>query len=348
MKGVILAAGKGTRMLPLTLRRPKPLVPVMDRPMLAHIISGARDAGIDHLCVVIDYLGDMIQAAFGTGEELGVRIEYVQQGDARGTGGATLKAREFVGDEPFFLCWGDILVPPHTYSGLLCRWHNTTDDALLTVNWVDDPWAGAAVYVKDGHVEKIVEKPAPGTSTTNYNNAGLFVFTPELFSVLEHTSPNETTGEVYVPDAVQHMLSQGRRIGAYPLPQGDYWSDVASPQAAILLSGEMIVHHCAQGVIRTEDAFVAPGAELRPPVYIGPGCRIENGAEVGPNVALLEAVHVGEKARLHHVMSFGVNTVGAEATVKWGIIEEGVIVEPGAVVSGQTEQPAVLCCTEGA
>ncbi|MBU0607454.1 MAG: nucleotidyltransferase family protein, partial [Armatimonadetes bacterium] len=200
MKGVILAAGKGTRMLPLTERRPKPLVPVLDRPMIDHIILGARDAGVDHLALVIDYLGEMIQERYGDGSALGLRIEYIWQAGAHGTGAATLLAADFVGDEPFFLSWGDIIVAPETYANVLRIWAEEQPDAILSLNWVADPWEGAAVYVDEaGYVAQIIEKPPRGQSTTNYNNAGIFVLRPEVFEVLREC-PVSPRGEVEFPD----------------------------------------------------------------------------------------------------------------------------------------------------
>ena len=102
MKGVILAAGLGTRMRPLTYRRPKPLVPVLDRPMIEHIIVGAADAGVTELLVVVGYRAEMIREALGTGERFGLRMQKAVQEKPAGTGDAVLVAEEFIAGEPFF------------------------------------------------------------------------------------------------------------------------------------------------------------------------------------------------------------------------------------------------------
>ncbi|MEN6301876.1 MAG: sugar phosphate nucleotidyltransferase [Armatimonadia bacterium] len=338
MKGVILAAGKGTRMLPLTLRRPKPLVPVFDRPMIEHIITGARDAGFDHLCLVIGHLGDKIQECLGDGSRLGVRLDYVWQEVAGGTGAATMLAEDFVGDEPFFLSWGDIIVGPETYQNLARVWREEQPEAVLSLNWVEDPWEGAAVYLEDGKITKIVEKPPKGTATTHYNNAGIFIFTPELLKIL-HDTPDSARGEKEVPDAIQTMLGRGAEIRG--LEVVGYWSDVARPSTALKLNATMIEHAQADGVIVHPEAQVAAGAELTGPVYIGPGCKVGK-ATIGPNVSLLRDVTVHDGARLGNAMLYGGNSIQAGATAQWVIAEEDVELSGGVELLGDEAAPAVI------
>jgi NDP-sugar pyrophosphorylase family protein len=181
LKGVILAAGLGTRMRPLTCRRPKPLVPVLDRPMIEHIVLGAVDVGVTELLIVVGYRGEMVEATLGHGERFGIPIRYEAQETQAGTGDAALIAEEFAGGEPFFLSWGDIVVSRRNYARLRQAWEEALPDLLLTVNEVPDPYEGAAVYVEDGRVTRIIEKPPKGTSTTNYNNSGIFILPPEIF-----------------------------------------------------------------------------------------------------------------------------------------------------------------------
>ena len=191
LKGVILAAGMGTRMRPLTYRRPKPLVPVLDRPMIEHIIDGAADAGVTELLVIIGYRADMIKETLGDGERFGLRIEYELQEKPAGTGDATLLAEDFIAGEPFFLSWGDIIVSRRNYARIGEIWRDEKPEMLLTLNVVDDPYEGAAVYVEDNRVVKIIEKPPKGTSTTNYNNAGIFIMPPEILPATKETGLSE-------------------------------------------------------------------------------------------------------------------------------------------------------------
>lgn len=337
MKGVILAAGKGTRMLPLTERRPKPLVPVLDRPMIEHIICGARDAGFDDLCLVVGYLGEMIRDALGDGSRLGVRLEYVWQEVAGGTGAATLLAANFIAGEPFFLSWGDIIVGPATYRNVARVWQEEHPTAVLSLNTVDDPWEGAAVYVADGYVSHIIEKPPQGTSTTNYNNAGIFVFGPELLDILRET-PDSARGEKEVPDAIQTLLGQGARIRGVPVEA--YWSDVARPSTVLQLNATLLSQGPAGGLVVAPEASVDPRARLAAPVFIGPGCQV-GAAQLGPNVTLARDCRVADGAVVSETTAFEGVQIGAAAAVRYAVLEEAVQVEAAERLEGNAESPAV-------
>lgn len=339
MKGVILAAGKGTRMLPLTERRPKPLVPLLEAPMLEHILQGMRQAGVRHVALVIGHLGHMIQEYFGNGATLGLNLEYIWQKHPEGTGAATLLAEEFVGKEPFMLSWGDIMVAPETYSNILRVWKEEQPDAVLSLNVVEDPWEGAAVYVDEsGFVQKIIEKPPRGTSRTNFNNAGIFVFPPELFDILRSVPPS-ARGEIEVPDAIQTMLSNGARVRGVPVI--GYWSDVARPAAVLELNSVIIRYRCPEkAIIISEDAQIASQALLRPPVYIGAGCRIEK-AEIGPNVALGAETIVGSGVKLENVATFGHNHFQGRCVLRYAVIEDKVKFV-GEQYEGSRDTPLVI------
>lgn len=338
MKGVILAAGKGTRMLPLTERRPKPLVPVLDRPMLEHIVTGARDAGIGEILLIVAYKGEMVREYFGDGSRFGVSIRYREQEGPAGTGAATLLAEEFAADDPVFVCWGDIIVGPETYANVARVWREERPRAILSVNWVDDPWEGAAVYVRDGLVERIEEKPPRGTAQTHYNNAGIFVFGPEIFGILRDL-PHSPRGEIEMPDAVQRLMASGAGIRAVEVD--GYWSDVARPASVLALNATIIRHRAGDAAIVHPEASLAVGAMLVPPVYVGPACSVA-AATLGPNVALVRDVAVDDGAFVQEAMCFGRNRIGPGCSVRHAILEEDVALPPGLGVRGYEDAPAVL------
>lgn len=225
---VILAAGKGTRMKHLTADRPKPMVEVGKQHMLERIFVGMRGAGIRKFVVVTGYHANLIEETFGDGARLGIAIAYVRQEQQTGTASALLLCRRHVGDGPFLMSWGDILVEPHNYRRLVDAFAAHPCDALLTVNPVDDPYRGAAVYVTaDGVVEKIVEKPPRGTSTTPWNNAGVFVLAPIAFEYAARLQPSPR-GEYELPEAIRNMIDDGRLVRALPLE--GYWGDIGTPE----------------------------------------------------------------------------------------------------------------------
>jgi N-acetylgalactosamine kinase len=228
VRAIVLAAGRGTRMGSLTASTPKPLLFINGKPLLACILEDLAAAGLREVVVVTGYLGEQIEQAFGDGSRLGLSLVYRRQVRADGTAGALLLARDLVAGGPFLLSWGDILVDADFYGRLCRRFAEAPCDVLLAVNPVDDPWRGAAVYVDgDWRVARIVEKPPQGTSTTGWNNAGLFIFSPLILQYAARLQPS-ARGEYELPQAIARMVEDGRDVRAMPV--GDLWSDVGTPE----------------------------------------------------------------------------------------------------------------------
>jgi UDP-N-acetylglucosamine diphosphorylase / glucose-1-phosphate thymidylyltransferase / UDP-N-acetylgalactosamine diphosphorylase / glucosamine-1-phosphate N-acetyltransferase / galactosamine-1-phosphate N-acetyltransferase len=222
-KAVILAAGKGKRMGDLTAQIPKPMLPLAGKPMLEHILDRLTEAGIRQYLIVIGYYGDHIKEHFAGSD---FDITYQEQTVINGTAKAALLARDFSGPDPFLLTFGDILCEPADYLGLTAR---LTGDvaAVLGVKYVDDPHQGAAVYETEGRVTRIIEKPEKGSSTTNWNSAGLYAFAPAIFEELARV-PLSTRGEYELTTAIETWVNTGRHVEMYAI-QGD-WMDVGRPQ----------------------------------------------------------------------------------------------------------------------
>ncbi|HJN18675.1 MAG TPA: sugar phosphate nucleotidyltransferase [Armatimonadota bacterium] len=344
LKGVILAAGMGTRMRPLTYRRPKPLVPVLDRPMIEHIIDGAADAGVTELLVIIGYRADMIKETLGDGERFGLRIEYELQEKPAGTGDATLLAEDFIAGEPFFLSWGDIIVSRRNYARIGEIWRDEKPEMLLTLNVVDDPYEGAAVYVEDNRVVKIIEKPPKGTSTTNYNNAGIFIMPPEILPATKETGLSER-GERELPEAIQLLLTRGARIRGVPIE--GCWSDVARPAEVIQNNNALLTEgEIDGGAIHAATAITSEGVATHAPYILADGAAAEEGVIIGPGAHVLQGAKVGAGARIEHSLILAGATVGEGSVLEWAVVEEGHAVPEGTFAVGTPDNPAYLGCDE--
>lgn len=227
MLGVILAAGKGTRLQELGKNIPKALLPIGQKTCLEHIILGMKNAGIRRFGVIIGHLGELIEERYGRGESLGVEITYLQQDlNMYGTGRAVLLAKDLAGHEPIMVSYGDIIIEPSNYRSMLelALREQTT---VSSVNWIDDPTAGAAVYFNDqGFLEKIVEKPTKGASTTNWNNAGVYVFQPVIFDYLTKLQASPR-GEYELTEAVRQMVSAGVPVKVHEIK--GFWKDIGTP-----------------------------------------------------------------------------------------------------------------------
>ncbi len=227
-QAVVLAAGKGTRLGALTADRPKPMVPLLEKPVLEHILLALRDVGIRRFCVVIGYKGEAIRSHFRDGSHLGVEIEYVEQPVLNGTGGAVILGREFAGDRPFLMSFGDIVTDQNHHRLLLEEYNRSPCAAVLGINPVDDPAAGGAVYREGNRVTRVVEKPPPGTAGSNWNLAGINIFQPPIFDALTGLPPSPR-GEVEITDAIQQLITHGMEVRAVELH--GFWSDVGTPAA---------------------------------------------------------------------------------------------------------------------
>ena len=242
VKAVILAAGKGTRMGELTHQMPKPMLYVLGRPILEHIIRGLAAAGVHDFCIVTGWRAEVIEKHFGDGSRLNmdVRIHYARQEVQDGTGKAPEVARDFVGGETFFLTYGDILVKPETYTYMVRRWGDAPFSGLMTVTGSEDVTQGGLVFFDDEFcLRRIVEKPTaahleqlrlggwlkPGQ--TAWYNAGVQLFRPALFDFTAKLEKSPR-GEYELTDAITAMVAGGHRIAGLEIL--GRWVDVRDAQ----------------------------------------------------------------------------------------------------------------------
>jgi len=224
-KAVVLAAGRGTRMKSLTEDCPKPMLPLGGKPMLAHQIERLESAGVSDVLIITGYKAEMVEDYFRRHPPRRAKLHYRRQVPQDGTGTAALLARDFAGNDPFLLTFGDILVDSHIYDAMFAGLDGA--QAVLAVKRVDDPYQGAAVYTSGDRVTRIIEKPPKGTSKTNWNNAGIYCFPPGVFDELERVQPSPR-GEYELTDAVHKMLEAGVTFHWYEIK--GFWRDVGRPE----------------------------------------------------------------------------------------------------------------------
>jgi NDP-sugar pyrophosphorylase family protein len=228
---VLLAAGRGKRLGALTAQTPKPLLDIAGSPLISHIAGALAAAGLTHFIVIAGYLSEQIEAWAKSWqrENPGVKITTVRQPELNGTGGAMLAARpQLAGLPRFVFGWGDILMDRANYPRFIHHARIDDYDLMLAVNRVKDPFRGAAVYVtRHMMVERLDEKPAPGTARTQWNNAGLFATGPIIFDYLARLQPS-ARGELEIPGAITQMIADGRLVRAIDVR--GFWSDVGTPE----------------------------------------------------------------------------------------------------------------------
>ena len=234
-QAVILAAGRGTRMRELTAEVPKPMIEVRGKPVLQHIIEGLRDAGIREFLMIVGYRADAVQNFFGDGSRHNVTIQYATQTVQDGTGRVVNLAREFVGNSPFVLGYGDILVDPPNYKRVV----DISEDieAIVTVTRGEDVSKGGAVFLNDQlELIDIREKSQPGElqgwselsqRAVPFYNAGLYAFRPSIFEFTAKLKPSPR-GEYELTDAIRDLAQSGKKVQVLELT-GE-WADVRDPE----------------------------------------------------------------------------------------------------------------------
>ena len=239
MKAVILAAGKGTRMGGLTDELPKPMLLVEGRPILEHIVTGLREAGITEFCIITGWKAEVIENHFRDGAGLQVNITYVRQEVQDGTGKAPELAKDFVGNTPFLLTYGDILVRPETYQQMLDRWGEWDYSGLVTVTGSEDVTKGGLFFFdQEFHLHQLVEKPSDPqldalraggwlkAGETAWYNAGIYCFTPDLFEYTAQLTKSPR-GEYELTDALIAMLAEEHVLAGLAIT--GRWVDVRDP-----------------------------------------------------------------------------------------------------------------------
>jgi glucose-1-phosphate thymidylyltransferase len=276
MKAVIPAAGVGTRLRPHTLNKPKALLPVAGKPILAHIVDDLAAAGIDGFVIIVGFHGDAVRAWFAA-ERPGLDISYIEQEQLLGLGHAVWTAHTALGDDPFFCILGDTILKADYAALLACP------DNMIAVREVADPRRFGVVVLDGDHVVGFVEKPEVPPSNLAIVGAYLFRDAARLWEGLGRVvrEDRRTRGEYQLTDGLQLMLEGGAVFRTITV---DGWYDCGKPETwletnRVLLDRERPA--VPAGLAVTLPCAIAPGVEivnsrLGPHVTVGPGARIMN------------------------------------------------------------------------
>lgn len=298
MKALVLCAGRGTRLRPLTHTRSKAALPVAGRPVLQHILAYLYRHGFTDVGVVISP---------GQGElrrlrlpNLSQRVTFIVQKQPKGIADAVRTARAFLGKEPFLLYLGDNLTNEEL-APIVARFRRDAADAVIAVRTVPNPQAFGVAELEGNRVTRVVEKPAQPAS--NLAIAGIYLFGPSVHESIERLEPS-ARGEYEITDAIAGLIDEGRPILAYRMT--GWWQDMGSPPgmlAANVLLLDQITPLIADGVsletvevqgrVVVGEGVVLENVRLRGPLLLGPRCRLKD-AYVGPYTSVGEgAVIIG-------------------------------------------------------
>ena len=333
MKAVILAGGEGTRLRPLTLTTPKPVVPVVDRPFLRHQLDLLATAGVTEIVFSVAYRPERIQSVFGDGAALGRKIRYAMEETPLGTGGAVKNAEAEL-DGTTIVFNGDILTDVDL-PAVVRRHREAGASATLVLTPVPNPAAYGLVELDEsGRVRRFIEKPDPSQITTDTINAGIYVLEKETLSLMP-PGVSHSIERAFFPA----LLARGDHVAAY-VHRG-YWIDIGTPEKYLqvhrdILRGRFPVElrgRAAAGGWIEGEAEIDPGATLEGPFYIGHGCRVAAGARVGPDAVLVGDVRVDEGATVRGSVLWRGAQVGAGARVEGALVGQSVRIGKSAAVT---------------
>jgi len=301
VKAIVLAAGKGERLEPLTLTRPKHMISVGGKPALEWLLQALKEVEIRDVLIVTSYKEDNIRRYFRDGSDFGLRLSYITQKQVVGTAPAIGEAREYVGDEDFLAVYGDLLVSDTALRSIIAE--TASKESRMAVVRVNNPSLYGVVEVEGGLVTSIVEKPKVGEAPSNLANAGIYFLKPDIFPYIKNMAVSPR-GEVEFTDSLQRYVKD-RRVVRASIISGEDWLDIGHLWN-ILDANERVLRklnrrtegeieegvHILGPVVVEKDAKIRSGAYLEGPVLIG------ERSDIGPNCYIRPCTSIGKDVRI--------------------------------------------------
>ena len=333
MKAMILAAGKGTRVRPLTDEMPKPMIPIIGKPVMEYLIEELARHGFDEIMINVSHLPEKIESYFGNGERLGVEIGYsfeghIEDGEikstALGSAGGLKRVQDFGGffDDTFLVVCGDALIDLDLSKAVREHWKSGAVASICTLAVEPESVSSYGVVVSDenGQITSFQEKPSIKEAKSNQVNTGIYIFEPEILDLIPSDTQYDIGGDLF-----PQIVEKGLKFNAIDIPFNwidigrisDYWE-----------ANQKIMH----GDLRT---IPMPGTEVKPgvwvglntsidweeceiqgPVYIGSGTRVEAGAMIVGPTWIAHGCHIRSGARISKSIIFEYTRIGSASIVK--------------------------------
>ncbi|MGH3034059.1 MAG: sugar phosphate nucleotidyltransferase [Gaiellaceae bacterium] len=331
MKGVVMAGGEGTRLRPLTSNQPKPMVPIVGKPCMEHIVELLKEHGLENVIVTVAFMPQAIRGYFGDGEAFGVVLRYSVEESPAGTAGSVKLAEEAL-DETFLVISGDALCDIDLSE--LVRFHREKGGvATLGLKSVANPLEfGIVVTDAEGRIERFLEKPSWGQVFTDTINTGIYVLEPEVLRHVPTDRPFDFSKELF-----PLLLEMGKPLYGY-VAEG-YWQDIGNldqyRQANFdALDGRVKLN--ISGIRLRGNVWVGEGVDLddlesvEGPAFVGNYCRIAPRATVGPYSVLMQSVTLRDHARTSRSVVDASTYIGRSAMIEGAIVGKSCDIRPHA------------------
>jgi mannose-1-phosphate guanylyltransferase/mannose-1-phosphate guanylyltransferase/phosphomannomutase len=322
---MVLAAGLGTRLRPLTWDVPKPMVPVANRPIMEHVVELLARNDLGEIVANLHWFGDLVRNAFGDGSRLGVEITYSEEEKLLGTAGGVRNVREFFGSEPFVVLAADALTDIDL--GALARTHAENDwiATLAAVKVEDTSEYGVIVTGEDGRVQGFQEKPDPAEAVSNLANCMIYVLEPEIFDYF----PDKEEVD-FALDVFPALLEADVPFGVHS--SGEYWNDVGSLPEYLqgnldVITGAVNITPAGE-LIETADGL-GRDIVLEGPVLLGDGAQIGDGARLDGPLVIGAGTTIGARARVKESVLLPGTTVPESGLLAGAIAGNGEVLARG-------------------
>jgi len=342
MKAVVMAGGHGTRLRPLTANQPKPMLPIMGRPMMDHILRLLREHDFTEVVATVQFLGTVIRNYFGDGLDLGLSLAYATEDEPLGTAGSVKNAEHFL-DATFLVISGDVVTDIDLSK--VVAFHRERGAAVtVTLKRVEDPLEfGIVITAEDGRIDRFLEKPGWGEVFSDSINTGIYVVEPE---VLAHVPSGQEFD--FSRDLFPLLLEKG--LPMYGYAAEGFWTDVGNLDAYLTVHRDILdrkVRLSLSGfemngrVWLGEGSEVHPEANLQGPLYVGENSRVEAGATLREYTVLGKGVVVKSGSFLHRAIVHDNAYVGGAASLRGCVlgknsdVKHGARLEEGVVVADE-------------
>jgi mannose-1-phosphate guanylyltransferase/phosphomannomutase len=333
MKAVVMAGGEGSRLRPLTIGRPKPMVPMVSKPVIAHILDLLKRHDITEVVITLHFMPEAVQSYLGDGSSLGMQIHYAIEETPLGTAGSVKNAQECL-DEPFLIISGDA-VTDINLQDVIAFHREKGSEATLTLYRVPNPLEyGVIITDPDGKITQFLEKPSWGEVISDTVNTGIYVIDPSVLDLIEEGVPTDWSKDVF-----PQLLKSGRPLYGYVA--GGNWTDVGDISEYMRASGDVLSHrvqteelgkHIGGDVWVGEDVEIAPDAQLYGPIYLGNEVKIKGGVIIHGPTAVRDYTIVDNRVHVDRSIIWRNSYIGEGAEIRGAIVGRQCSIKSRAVL----------------
>ena len=343
MKACILCGGTGTRLRPLTFERPKPSIPILNKPSVGHLVEHLSKNGFNEIVITLGYMGEVIENYLGDGSLFGVDIKYVYEKEKMGTAGSVKNAEKYLEGQPFLVVGGDHVLNLNLRE--LYEFHNRTDSMVtISVLSIDDPREFGIVDLDNNMIiHRFREKPGPGQIFSNLASTGIYALSPEILDFIPKQKYD------FAKDLFPKLLSEDRKITGW-LARGQ-WTDVGSPHAlreaqkwmlenlsGTSLQGRLLIENAKLNgpLVIGNNVTVGRNSVIVGPVVIGDNTVIGDNVLIGPYTSIGNSCHIGNDSRVLSSYLYNGVKIGAGCSVSGAISDNDVSIGRNCVLENGT------------